>query len=155
MTKQDIEKITDIVHNTIFQFFDVCGDDEEVPISEKDKLLLRVNKAVCKGIRELEQVDESVVEPVDAIDRQAVLDIIYKYEEPCDDRDGRYIDNSDLIVWDIKALPSVTAKPKTGHWITGRSIYHDVEMYRCSECKNWSPYKLEKCPNCHARMVGE
>lgn len=44
---------------------------------------------------------------------------------------------------------------KTGHWITGRSIYYDVEMYRCSECKNWSPYKAEKCPNCHVRMLGE
>ena len=107
MTKQDIEQITEIVHNTIFQFFDVCGDNEEVPISEKDKLLLRVNKAVCKGIRELEQVDEPVVksesvdETVDAISRQAVLDTIGKMTCPCGDGtsiydEGNFIHNETL-----------------------------------------------------------
>ena len=44
---------------------------------------------------------------------------------------------------------------QTGHWITGRSIYYDVEMYRCSECKNWCPYKVEKCPSCHIKMIGD
>lgn len=42
---------------------------------------------------------------------------------------------------------------RTGHWITGRSTYYDVEVYRCSECNICSPYKAEKCPNCHARMI--
>lgn len=34
-------------------FFDVAEDDSEEPISEKDKLLLAVNKAICNGIKEL------------------------------------------------------------------------------------------------------
>lgn len=51
--------------------------------------------------------------------------------------------------------PFEVLQEKTGHWITGRSIYFDVEVYRCSECKSWFAYKAEKCPNCHVRMVGE
>lgn len=39
------------VHEEIYKFFDVCRDDEEVPMSEKDKLLLEVNKAICNAIR--------------------------------------------------------------------------------------------------------
>ena len=55
MTREDIKTITDIVHKTIYQFFDVCSDDEEVPMSDKDNLLLEVNKALCNNIKALEQ----------------------------------------------------------------------------------------------------
>jgi len=64
-----MKEILDIIHNTIYQFFDVCGDDEETPMSDKDKLLLEVNKAICNNLKALEQ------DPCeDAISRQAVLD---------------------------------------------------------------------------------
>lgn len=49
-------EILDVIHNTIYQFFDVCGDDEEeAPMSDKDKLLLEVNKAICNNLKALEQ----------------------------------------------------------------------------------------------------
>ena len=68
MTREDIKTINDIVHKTIYGFFDICGD-EETPMTDKDKLLLEVNKAVCNNIKDLEQ------EPCeDAISRQAVID---------------------------------------------------------------------------------
>lgn len=44
--------ILDIIHKEIYKFFDICGDDEEVPISEKDKLLLNVNKAIHNAIKD-------------------------------------------------------------------------------------------------------
>lgn len=50
-----MKEILDIIHKTIYQFFDVCEDDEEVPISNKDKLLLEVNKAICNNLKALEQ----------------------------------------------------------------------------------------------------
>jgi hypothetical protein len=50
-----MKEILDVIHKTIYQFFDVCGDDEEVPISDKDKLLLEVNKAICNNLKALEQ----------------------------------------------------------------------------------------------------
>jgi len=50
-----MKEILDVIHKTIYQFFDVCGDDEEAPISDKDKLLLEVNKAICNNLKALEQ----------------------------------------------------------------------------------------------------
>jgi len=50
-----MNEILNIIHKTIYQFFDVCEDDEEVPMSDKDKLLLKVNKAICNNLKALEQ----------------------------------------------------------------------------------------------------
>lgn len=54
-----MKEILNVIHKTIYQFFDVCGDDEEVPISDKDKLLLEVNKAICNNLKALEQGEVS------------------------------------------------------------------------------------------------
>lgn len=59
------EEIIDVIHKTMYQFFDVCGDNEEVPMSDKDELLLSVNKAICNNIKALEESCE------DAVSRQA------------------------------------------------------------------------------------
>lgn len=45
--------VIDVVHKTIYGFFDVVADDSEEPIGEKDKLLLEVNKAICNAIKEM------------------------------------------------------------------------------------------------------
>lgn len=50
-----MKEILDIIHKTIYQFFDVCGDDEEVPMSDKIELLLEINKAICDNLKALEQ----------------------------------------------------------------------------------------------------
>ena len=50
-----MKEILNIIHNTIYQFFDVCNDGEEVPMSDRDKLLLEVNKAICNNLKALEQ----------------------------------------------------------------------------------------------------
>ena len=48
-----MKKILDVIHTTICQFFDKY--DGETPISDKDKLLLEVNKAITNNIKALEQ----------------------------------------------------------------------------------------------------
>lgn len=53
-TEPCVSEIIDLIHQTIFQFFDVCEDDEEAPMSERDKLLLEVNKAICNNLKALE-----------------------------------------------------------------------------------------------------
>lgn len=53
MENCEIKEILDIIHKTIYQFFDVCGDEEEAPMSDKDKLLLEVNKAICNNLKEV------------------------------------------------------------------------------------------------------
>lgn len=50
MTK---DAVIDIIHKTIYDFFDVVEDNSEEPINEKDKLLLEVNKAICNAIKEM------------------------------------------------------------------------------------------------------
>ena len=50
-----MKEILDVIHQTIYQFFDACDDNEEVPMSDKDKLLLEVNKAICNNLKALEQ----------------------------------------------------------------------------------------------------
>lgn len=50
----NMQEIIDVVHKTIYQFFDVCGDNEEMPLTDKDKLLLKVNKAICNNLKVLE-----------------------------------------------------------------------------------------------------
>ena len=41
----------DIVHKTIYTFFDVVDDDSEEPISAKDELLLKVNKSISEQLK--------------------------------------------------------------------------------------------------------
>ena len=48
-----LPNIIDIVHKTIYSFFDIADDNSEEPINEKDKLLLEVNKAICNNIKEV------------------------------------------------------------------------------------------------------
>ena len=43
----------DEIHKGIYDFFDICDDDEESPITYKDKLLLELNKALTGRIRKL------------------------------------------------------------------------------------------------------
>lgn len=49
----------------------------------------------------------------------------------------------------IKALPPVTPKQRTGHWI---ECEDEVKVY-CSECKEISDYPTNYCSNCGAKMV--
>lgn len=65
-----MKDILDIIHKTIYQFFDVCGDDEEVPVSDKDKLLLEVNKAICNNLKALEQ--EPCEDAINRIDTRII-----------------------------------------------------------------------------------
>ena len=123
-----MREILDVIHKTIYQFFDVCGDDEETPISDKDKLLLEVNKAICNNIKALEQ------EPCgDAISRQAVLDIDFK----------RIIlttaKPSEMIEQKVKALPPV--KPQEPKQV---ELEGDGYAYGTNEIV----YDFGKCPIC-------
>ena len=86
----------------------------------------------------------------DAISRQAVFKIQAKYAE--------YIGATKF--WqmsdDIKALPSVTPQPKTGHWILTSD--DDLEYCTCSECgyqngENWMiGSQIKFCQECGAKM---
>lgn len=94
MTK---EEIIEVIHKTIYQFFDVCGDNEKVPLSDKDKLLLSVNKAICNNIKALEKEPniemrdatpeerESVDKYIKSISTDTNVDFWDSEKEPCED----------------------------------------------------------------------
>ncbi len=43
----------DLIHKTMYGFFDIVDNDSEEPMNEKDKLLLEVNKEISNGTKEL------------------------------------------------------------------------------------------------------
>jgi len=53
--------VINMIHKTIYGFFDVVEDNSEEPMSEKDKLLLAVNKAICNGIKELPSAQSEII----------------------------------------------------------------------------------------------
>ena len=142
MTKEDIKTVNDIVHKTIYGFFDTCGDNKEVPMTDKDKLLLSVNKAICNNIKALEQESCDTCEHSDEINGS----------------------NCYECVKDIRDRYNLQ-EPKTGHWVCDDN--QGVQAvgylsYHCSECGRsvYSKYHgkislLEHCPYCHcgAKMV--
>lgn len=94
MTK---EEIIEVIHKIMYQFFDVCVDTEEVPMSDKDKLLLEVNKAICVNISALEEEPniemrdatpeerESVDKYIKSISTDTNFDFWDSEKEPCED----------------------------------------------------------------------
>jgi hypothetical protein len=137
-----MKEILDIIHKTIYQFFDVCGDDEEAPMSDKDKLLLEVNKAICNNLKALEQ------QPCeDAISRQAAIDALG--EKPLAWVEGEYelgLQNQ----WenDVDAIKTLLpAQPKTGHWIDD-----DGDNAICGCCNRLNHLYGTYCKHCGAKM---
>lgn len=139
-----MKEILGIIHKTIYQFFDVCEDDEEVPISENDKLLLEVNKAICNNLKALEQ------QPCeDAVSREAVKEQMIKYG---------YLAPDMTVTEFVEGLPSVTPTRPNGEWIINKD--KDTVCSNCEEPifkyqKVDFDYRPHFCPNCGADMRGD
>ena len=73
----------DVVHKIIYGFFDLADDDSEEPISDKDKLLLEVNKAICEGIKDLVSAQPSFSQPHEN-DHSAEVGKKVEQSEPCE-----------------------------------------------------------------------
>lgn len=86
----------------------------------------------------------------DAISRAEVLKKAF-YTETEEGWSGYTVD-----VKDIKDLPSVQPKHKTGTWrkdIDNSRRWDRVRFY-CSECGSWQTYgETDYCPSCGARMI--
>ena len=46
-----MDEILGIIHSTIYDFMNESCDDEESPLTDKDELLLSVNKATCNNLK--------------------------------------------------------------------------------------------------------
>ena len=49
----DRKSVIDVIHKTIFDFFDIVDDDDESPMTYKDEQLLTLNKAIVTKIKAL------------------------------------------------------------------------------------------------------
>ena len=96
-SEERMKEVLDVIHNTIYQFFDICGDDEETPISAKDELLLEVNKAICNNLERLQQngcIKNENMTDIDCLDEDArQASIPYTYNTPKVDSHAEYCDN--------------------------------------------------------------
>ncbi len=115
-----MKEILNAIHKTIYQFFDVCGDDEEVPISDKDKLLLEVNKAICDNLKALDQ--KSNTWSLDDAREDFMYDVYNTLDFlPTNEEANRIIDSFDRVTSSIEqelALDKIRAdigKSKTEH----------------------------------------
>lgn len=58
----DAEKDTlQAVHKSILDFFDICDDDEESPMTYKDERLLEVNKVITTRIKAVPSAEPEIV----------------------------------------------------------------------------------------------
>lgn len=161
-----MKEILNIIHKTIYQFFDACEDDKESPMSDKDKLLLEVNKAICNNLKALEQTEPK--ECVDCISRQAVIDRINKLievekKQGTDDWGyGRERVNAyEAMLHFVKSeylYPSVEPERKTGEWVAEQQWC----LPKCSICgascfglHGFDAIKTPYCPTCGAKMEVE
>lgn len=155
-----MKEILNVIHNTIYQFFDVCGDDEEVPMSDKDKLLLEVNKAICNNLKTLEQQPcEDVVSRAEIIHTLNTMDRYVADELTLCDTDKKYPKNEVFIVDDVyeliaENLPSVQPQPKRGRWkyVVDKTGHW---VWECNDCVWQQRFATNYCPDCGADMRGE
>lgn len=127
-----MKEIIDIVHKSIYPFFDVCEDGKEEPLSDKDKLLLNVNKAICNNLKALEQEHYG-----DYINKHEVLHILKEKWNMFSDADDAMQESIDTI----EALPPVPPQTKQELYkdtISRESVInHICESKDCykDECK--------------------
>ena len=86
MTREEALKI---IHETIYRYFDVCDDDEETPMSDKDKLLLEINKSICNKIKENWRMVQP--EPLTDKEQRIFLVAMGREEKICEEVDKNYV----------------------------------------------------------------
>lgn len=140
------EKVLRIIHETIYQYFDVCGDNEETPISDKDKLLLEINKSICNNIKE----NWRMVQPESSTDIQDVLgyldDVLHPLISP--DNWNVYSELHDMV----SALPSAQPEVKPPKWVAeDRYVKNHFKVFpHCPQCN--AEVKPEQC---YCMMCGQ
>lgn len=92
--------------------------------------------------------------PNDAVSRADVLESFADLYETFEDCSKEIINELHRKFEDLRTLPSVTPKRKTGKWIT-ESLADDfafVYSLKCSECGKYYGWEHNFCPNCGADM---
>ena len=81
----------------------------------------------------------------DLISRQAAIDYLLDALYDLDEADYAV---KEFIEEELKRVPSVQPKQKTGQWISNRH----TDTVLCSECKKCYGDESKFCPNCGTKM---
>lgn len=156
----------DMIHKTIYGFFDIDEESEE-PISDKDELLLEVNKAICNGIKGLptSELAQKLIEARAEIEKS--INDLYKngkYHSDAVRNNGEMMAEGMRLA--LKCLDE--AEPEEAKW-TEKEVTDDFDAKviqqwqsaRCSKCGCYhtTPYLYyftnhEYCPSCGRKMEG-
>ena len=134
--------------------------------NEAEREIMRAARSMLLGLPSVtpNQKQERITD--DAISRQAVLDAIGRVGIcKCSTNEIEAVSECTRAV---KALPPVTAEPKTGHWIYGEDTPGTGrDGWFCNQCGHFEfwDYRLDMksaklnlpnpCPNCGAKMESE
>ena len=152
------QAVIELIHHTIFDFFDICDDDEETPITYKDEKLLEINKAICTAIKKMPSV-ESIKHGAchDCISLDSKDDFNFTCKK------GKEIDD---LFGSCEEWESAYSELKHGRWIDNKVAFHrvcsecgavirqDISLVYLLECME-RVGKLNYCPNCGAKMDGK
>ena len=125
--------------------------NKQIASKLEDAELARDSEETCNN----KQVISKLVASEDAISREAVISIIEESKE--DDTDEwmgyPWKVTPNLLMDEVRKLPPVTPKQRTGHWIKSPNDFFAT----CSECGLHGDKGIFKhyrwCPICGAKMV--
>ncbi len=143
MGKSEKDTVTAIArYNDLCEYF---GEAKNIlNNSEEFKKWLKRIRWNCKKVDELARKMEYCE---DAISRQAVFTLA---KEECETAIIPY----KRFIKDINALPPVTPKPKTGHWIRVTDKAGHL-VWKCDKCDWQQRFNTNFCPDCGAEMESE
>ena len=131
----------------------------------KGELNERERDRILNALDDADRINSELEPCEDCISRNTLKRVLsaLTYWHPTTDgrlEVGGAFDNTVYKVEDVwrltRVLPSVTPKPKTGHWIADVDRWGDivttVNGYRCSECNAFNTDKDNYCPKCGAYM---
>lgn len=137
---------------------------------DEDRTVEAYKELLAECFKVLPAVTPKPIECEDCVSRDAVLDIInnteeeteYAYEDTCTGtiEIATHWVNKDTIKQELRCLPTVTPKPKTGKWIKLQHNSDGTSRYMCSECGDTMQLSrhtfatFRSCPKCYAKMEG-
>lgn len=135
------QAVIDAVHHAVFEFFDICEDDEESPMTEKDKMLLSLNKAISTRIQTIPSAEPTIytVGLPDAEEVERLKEILLKQQTVT------------IIPEPQRWIPVTERKPDDGHrvivtdfgyvevsrWFDGR--WYDIDGNTLKGVTAWMP----------------
>ena len=137
--------------------YDIVIEGERYRVIQEETLL---------GLPSITQKSSEDMPCITPEEMQKCKDIVKRYkpkQQTCEDAVSRevvieWLKDKDIIKLksqeklarkELNELPSVTQKPKTGHWIDSSN------GWMCSECNRDNTYDTNFCPNCGADMKGK